>query len=105
MAAAWYEAAGYSVLERNWRCPEGEIDLVARLGATLVFCEVKTRRTTAFGAAAEAVTAEKRQRLRRLASRWLRVRGGCRGAAGISSVRFDVVAVQADHVSVVQDAW
>lgn len=99
-AAAWYEAAGYRILERNWRCAEGEIDIVCRAGTTVVFCEVKTRSTSAFGLPVEAVTAAKRRRVRRAALRWLRERRpGCR------RVRFDVASVLGDHVEVVTDAW
>lgn len=63
--------AGFVVLERNWRCELGEIDIVARDGDDLVFCEVKTRTGSGFGAPIEAVTARKAARLRRLAARWL----------------------------------
>lgn len=63
--------AGMSVVDRNWRCREGELDIVARDGATLVFCEVKTRSGTAFGPAVAAVDARKLARLRRLAGEWL----------------------------------
>jgi putative endonuclease len=70
-AAAWYEANGYEVVARNWRCRQGELDLVARRGRTFVFCEVKTRTTTAFGAPVEAVTRTKQARIRVLAARWL----------------------------------
>lgn len=59
------------ILDRNWRCEVGELDLVARDGNTLVVCEVKTRRGEAFGPPAEAVTWRKAARLRRLALRWL----------------------------------
>jgi putative endonuclease len=69
--ARWYEAAAYEVLDRNWRCRDGELDLVVRRDATLVFCEVKTRASTRFGVPVEAVTATKRRRLRTLATRWL----------------------------------
>ena len=62
--ARWYVAAGYDVVDRNWRCREGELDLVLARRGVLVFCEVKTRRTTAFGVPAEAVTATKQRRLR-----------------------------------------
>ena len=71
MAAAWYEDHGYEVLERNWRRREGEVDLIARKGRTVAFCEVKTRSTDAFGTGAESVLPAKQRRIRRLASRWL----------------------------------
>ena len=58
VAAAWYRAAGYEVLARNWRCREGELDLVVAGSGVVVFCEVKTRRGDAFGLPSEAVTRE-----------------------------------------------
>jgi len=89
--ARWYARAGYSVLARNWRVREGEIDLVARRGATIVFCEVKTRRGDAFGTPAEAVTARKQARLRTLAVRWLAAFD-----AHADVLRFDVASVTPD---------
>ena len=71
VAAQYLRDAGYAILERNWRCELGEIDIVARDGDALVICEVKTRRGTAFGSPLEAVTYHKLRRLRRLAGRWL----------------------------------
>ena len=62
---------GMVLLDRNWRCDAGEIDLVLRDGRVLVVCEVKTRSSTAFGSPLEGVTARKAARLRRLAARWL----------------------------------
>jgi len=62
---------GMVVLDRNWRCDAGEIDLVLRDGRVLVVCEVKTRSSTAFGSPLEGVTEHKAARLRRLAARWL----------------------------------
>ena len=56
LAAAWYVAHGYAVLGRNWRCREGEIDLIVHRERSVVICEVKTRATDAFGVPAEAVT-------------------------------------------------
>ncbi|MFC7327866.1 YraN family protein [Marinactinospora rubrisoli] len=70
IAAAYLERAGMRVLARNWRCPAGEIDIVARHGGTLVAAEVKTRSSTRFGSPLEAVTAAKRARLRRLVRAW-----------------------------------
>jgi putative endonuclease len=86
--AAWYEAAGYRVLDRNWRVREGELDVIAERAGTVVFCEVKTRRSNAFGLPVEAVTFRKQQRLRALAVRWL-VAHDTHGA----SLRFDVASV------------
>lgn len=74
LAAKWYEAAGYEVVERNWRSPfGGELDLVCRRGGLLVVCEVKARQTVRYGSPLEAVDARKRRRLRRLASQYLAV--------------------------------
>ncbi len=91
LAARWYEAQGYTVVVRNWRCPLGELDLVVRRDRTLVFCEVKTRRSTAFGAPAEAVTVTKQRRLRTLATRWLAAHPDRRAR----TLRFDVASVLA----------
>ena len=89
--ARWYAGCGYSVLARNWRVREGEIDLVARRDATIVFCEVKTRRGDGFGLPAEAVTFRKQARLRKLAVRWL-----ADNAARADVLRFDVASVTPD---------
>lgn len=87
-AAAWYTAAGYRIVERNWRCREGELDIVAERAGVLVFCEVKTRTTDRFGAPVEAITRTKQARIRRLASRWLQEH-----AVRAPSLRFDVASV------------
>jgi putative endonuclease len=98
--AAWYEANGYDVLARNWRCRDGELDLVVRRGATIAFCEVKTRRTAAYGVPAEAVTATKQRRLRRLAAQWL-------SAATVrpAEIRFDVAGVLDGEIEVLEAAF
>jgi putative endonuclease len=70
-AARHLTAQGMVVLDRNWRCDAGEIDLVLRDGRVLVVCEVKTRTSTAYGDPLEVVTATKAARLRRLAARWV----------------------------------
>lgn len=90
LAVSWYTRRGYTVLGRNWRCREGELDLVVSRGRCVVFCEVKTRRGTGFGLPAEAVTGEKQRRLRRLATRWLSERPA---SVGFADVRFDVACV------------
>jgi len=90
LAAAWYTGHGYTVLARNWRCREGELDLVVSRDRCLVFCEVKTRTGTGFGLPAEAVTGAKQRRLRRLAARWL---GEQSSSVGFAELRFDVASV------------
>jgi putative endonuclease len=80
--------SGLEVLERNFRCRDGEIDIVARRGRLLVFCEVKTRRTDRWGLPSEAVNVVKQARLRRLAAEWMHAR-----RPGAVDVRFDVVSV------------
>src|SRR5947209_19564754 len=71
LACGELQRRGYAILARRWRQRTGEIDIVARDGATLVFVEVKAREGHAFGEAAEAVTAWKRRRLTRLALEYL----------------------------------
>lgn len=68
-------AAGMVVLDRNWRCDEGEIDLVLRDAGVLVVCEVKTRTSVARGTPHEAITDAKLARLHRLGQRWAQSRG------------------------------
>ena len=88
VAAAHLRDAGMTVLETNWTCKYGEVDIVAREGATLVICEVKTRTGTSHGTGLEAVTGQKATRLRRLAAYWLETH-----AAEPEAVRIDVVSV------------
>jgi putative endonuclease len=98
--AAWYEAHGYSVVDRNWRCRQGELDLVARRGRVVVFCEVKTRSSTAFGAPVEAVTRTKQARLRGLAARWLED-----SDLVAREIRFDVASVLDGQIEVLEGAF
>lgn len=88
LAAEHLQALGLVLLSRNWRCREGELDLVATDGTTLIVCEVKTRSGRGFGHPAEAVTQEKIGRIRRVAGRWL-------SAYHVAwcPIRFDVVAI------------
>ena len=88
VAEAHLRAQGMVILDRNWRCTAGELDIVARDGDVLVFCEVKTRRGTGFGWPLEAVTATKAARLRRLGAEWTRERG-----LHLPDVRIDLVGV------------
>lgn len=70
-AASELEAAGCVILDRNYRCPYGEVDLIARDGEVIVFVEVKTRSSLAFGLPRDAVTAAKRRKIARTASHYL----------------------------------
>jgi putative endonuclease len=88
LAEAYVREAGWTVLDRNWRGARGELDLVALDGEELVAVEVKTRRSTAYGHPAEAVTARKLARVRRLAAQWLAAHD-----VHPRSVRIDVIAV------------
>ncbi|MCD2197125.1 YraN family protein [Actinomycetospora endophytica] len=81
-------ARGLVVLARNWRRREGELDVVATDGRSLVVCEVKTRSGVGYGLPVEAVTRAKAARIRRLAQQWL-----AESRARWVEVRFDVVAV------------
>ena len=90
LAADHLVAAGMQVLDRNWRCSEGELDLVVRdVDGTVVFVEVKTRAGTGFGEPAEAVGRVKARKLRALASRWLLENR----PPGRVELRFDVVGI------------
>jgi putative endonuclease len=99
--AAWYLGRGYEVVARNWRCRDGEIDLILRHGRTFVFCEVKTRSSDAFGVPAEAVNQTKQARLRRLAARWLDEDAPVRPR----EIRFDVAAVLGTEIEVLEGAF
>lgn len=90
VAAKHLEDLGLVVLDRNWRCPDGEVDLILRDGDDIVFCEVKTRRGDRFGSPAEAIDQRKIRKLRQLAQRWL-TQSGTRW----DGIRFDVVEVRA----------
>ncbi|TDU82548.1 putative endonuclease [Kribbella voronezhensis] len=92
LAAKHLTAAGFAILERNWRCELGEIDIVARDGDTLVVCEVKTRRGLNYGSPLESITYRKLAKLRSLAGRWLSQHGTRPG-----QIRIDVVAVLVPH--------
>lgn len=97
LACRYLRDRGLRVLERNWRCVRGEIDIVAQDGDCLVVCEVKTRRSGHYGAPFEAVTRRKLCRLRRLAALWLAADGvageGAPRPALRGDVRIDVVSI------------
>lgn len=86
---------------RNWRCRDGELDLVLRQGRKIVFCEVKTRTTDAFGVPAEAVTTQKRARIRRLAARYLEEAS----PLPAREIRFDVAAILGGELEIIEGAF
>ncbi|GAB3929373.1 UPF0102 protein [Microlunatus endophyticus] len=75
LAAEYLTGLGYRIVDRNWRCRAGEIDLIARIEqrgrSKIVFCEVKTRSGLGYGSPLEAITHAKARRLRQLAGQWL----------------------------------
>lgn len=101
LAARWYLDRGYEVVVRNWRCREGELDMIVRRGRLYVFVEVKSRTSEAFGGPAEAVGHAKQARVRRLAARWLDYEAPERARA----IRFDVAAVLRGEIEVVEGAF
>jgi putative endonuclease len=92
-AAQYLTDAGYRIVARNWRCPQGEIDLVASHGDEIVFVEVKTRSSLRFGHPFEAITVAKLARLRRLAAAWCEAASESPGRPRVSRIRIDVVGV------------
>lgn len=89
-AAAFLERIGMTVIDRNWRCSAGELDIIALDGTDLVIVEVKTRRSERAGTGEEAVSPAKQKRLARLAEAYL----GATGVEEIRQVRFDVIAIR-----------
>ena len=100
LAVRHYLRSGYEVLDRNWRSPTGELDLVLFDGSTYVFSEVKARRTADFGPASAAVTVAKQRRIRQLAVEWLRAHD-----VHAHAIRFDVVAITGTDLELITDAF
>jgi putative endonuclease len=92
LAARYLVDNGFTILDRNWRCAQGEIDIVAREQQTLVVCEVKTRRGLNYGSPLESITYRKLTKLRQLVGQWLRQHDLRPG-----EVRIDIVAVLLPH--------
>jgi putative endonuclease len=90
-AARYLEGCGFRILDRNWRCAGGEIDIVAVERHTFVVCEVKTRSGTRYGTPLDAVGRAKRSRLRRLAAQWLSAHG-----VRYDQIRIDVLGLLRD---------
>lgn len=92
VAATYLEAQGYQILSRNWRTRRGEIDLVAQIGETIAFVEVKTRRGREFGLPEEALTTKKAARLQSLAQAYM-----MQNDLDDVDWRIDLVAVELDQ--------
>lgn len=90
-AVSYLESCGFRILDRNWRCADGEIDIVAVDRRTFVVCEVKTRTATRYGTPLDAVGHAKQRRLRRLAAQWL-----CAHGVRFDQVRVDVIGLLRD---------
>jgi putative endonuclease len=92
--ASWYAREGYEILARNWRCPRGELDVVAWRNGVLVICEVKARRNNHLGDPFEAITPRKVLRLRRATAMFITASRSGVSKLNFSEVRFDVAAVR-----------
>ena len=101
LAARELAERGYEILALNYRCRQGEVDIVCRQGGVLVFVEVKYRRDSRMGYPEEAVTPAKQRTIRQVAAAYLSERGGSGGLA----CRFDVVAVLGDEITWIPDAF
>ena len=97
-AAAYLKSRGYRILKKNYRCPMGEIDLIAEENGYLVFIEVKYRRTPRLGTGEEAVKVKKQRRILS-AARWYLMEHGMRRC------RFDVVAINGEEIILIRNAF
>ncbi|MEK7291951.1 MAG: YraN family protein [Actinomycetota bacterium] len=104
LVSGWYEHHGYRVIARNWRCPRGELDVVAIYGCELVVCEVKARSSVVFGTPAEAITPTKQLRLRRATAALLTELRADRSIR-VDHVRFDVACVLGTQLEIVMNAF
>jgi len=105
LAAEHLRQSGYTILARNYRSHSGEIDIIARQGQTLVFAEVKTRKSATFGSPAAAVTVKKQAQISRVAQDYL-----ARENLFDRPARFDVIAVLAPdgkkpHIEIITNAF
>ena len=100
-AARWYRLRGYRVLDTNRWLAGNELDIVARRGSTVVFCEVKSKSGSDYGDPLEMVTPEKVRRVRRAAEVWLSVHQECAGL----DVRFDVIVERAGRLEQLANAF
>lgn len=95
LAAKYLQAQRLKLLEQNFRCPYGEIDLIMQDGSTLVFIEVRMRSNDDFGGAAMSITPAKQEKLKRSAQRYMQLHGE-------SACRFDVILMHKIHINAVE---
>jgi putative endonuclease len=104
LAAEYLKLKGYRIIETNYRCPVGEIDIIAREKGTLVFVEVKARRSSRFGSPKGAVTPAKQRKISMAALDYLK-----RSGQDDARARFDVVAIDTEtgrpDIEVVKNAF
>ncbi|HEU0033609.1 MAG TPA: YraN family protein [Kofleriaceae bacterium] len=99
-ATAYLIDRGYTIVERNFEIKAGELDIIARDGAILVFVEVRSRANADHGHAVEMITPAKQRQVARIAGFYLQLR-----RPAYDEIRFDVVAITGDEILLVQDAW
>jgi putative endonuclease len=102
LAVDFLRGEGFSIVDTNWRCPSGEIDIIARDGGETVFVEVKTRSGLGYGHPLEAITPQKLARLRRLAAAWFAAHPDVIGEARIDAIAVIAPAdgaVSIDHLT------
>lgn len=95
LAATFLQQKGLTLVEKNFRCAHGEIDLIMRDGKTLVFIEVRLRSNGSFGGAALSINQSKQQKLTRTAERYLQIHGN-------AACRFDAILMQTIHINAVE---
>lgn len=101
VAVAYLESIGYKIICLNYRCRIGEIDIIAMEQDTLVFCEVKYRKTNKFGSPAEAVDLNKQNIIRKVAEIYMMKHG----ILANSSIRFDIVAILDDKITLYRNGF
>jgi putative endonuclease len=100
IAETYLRRRGYRIIERNFKTKIGELDIIAREGGVLCFVEVRSRTSIHYGDAIESVDHFKRARVSRMAQLYLTWRGPVS-----ESVRFDVLGITGDHITLIRDAW
>ncbi|MHB8842685.1 MAG: YraN family protein [Candidatus Aquicultor sp.] len=101
-AVRYLRRKNYRILQRNFRTKIGEIDIIASTGKTLIFCEVKTRLSKAYGHPIEAVTPSKQRTIRKVAEVYLAM---AKDVSRFDSIRFDVISILSEGASLEVTHW